>query len=93
MNKTFPNLLQESPLLLRTLHSQQFIEYIRNKEHIKAIEYAQNNLNNCQNEIIYTLNSKELYQETHIDVNLLLLLLLFIHYNIGFNGFNLLSRS
>jgi len=67
INKAMPTLLLDNPQLMKILHAQQFIEHIKNKDHVKAIEYAQNNLNNYQTESVYTLDSKGIIQELSID--------------------------
>ena len=70
INKLFPTLLKENTSLLKMLHVQQFIEYIKSKDHVKAIEYAQTHLNTFQNDMVTTINSKGQIQESIIDVTI-----------------------
>lgn len=67
INKVFPKLVQENEELLKILHSQQFIEYIREKDHQKAILFAQKCLTLYQQENIYCLDNKGIVQEVPID--------------------------
>ncbi len=64
-----PKLLEENPTILRMLHAQQFIEYIRSGDTIKAIEYASNNLNNSAEEYVYSLNPLGIPIQTPTEVN------------------------
>lgn len=64
----FPTLLEERKDLLKMLHAQQFIEYIKIKDYHKAIGYAQKYLASYQKENIYCLDNKGVAQEVPIDV-------------------------
>ena len=68
-----PKLLDENPTMTRMLQAQQFIEYIRSGETIKAIEYASNNLNSSEGEVVYSVSASGLPIQTPTEVNLLTL--------------------
>lgn len=64
-----PKLLEEVPTLTQMLHAQQFIEYIRSGDTIKAIEYASNNLSNLEGEYVYSLNALGIPIQTPVEVS------------------------
>ncbi len=65
-----PSLLEENPKINLMLHAQQYIEYIRSGDTLKAIEYAQNYLNQFDKETIYSLNAKGIPVQTSIEVTI-----------------------
>ena len=71
ITKLFPNLLQERRELLKMLHTQQFIEFIKAKDYQNAIVYAQKSLTQYQRENVYCLDDKNVAREVPIDVNCL----------------------
>lgn len=64
----FPTLFDESKELLKSLHAQQFIEYIKLKDFSKAISYAQKYLTIYQKETVYCLDDEFVAREVPIDV-------------------------
>lgn len=88
-----PSLLEESPKISLMLHAQQYIEYIRSGETLKAIEYAQNHLNKFDKETIYSLNAKGIPVQTSIEVTSHFLRSCLNSFsNIGLDRSNLLYR-
>jgi hypothetical protein len=75
LEQLFPNFVRDTPIVAKTLHVQQFIEFIRAKDIIAAIEYSQKFLTAYQKDNIYTLDSQGRIQEVPIDVRITLKLL------------------
>ena len=71
ITKLFPNILEERRELLKMLHTQQFIEFIKAKDYQNAITYAQKSLTQYQRESVYCLDDKNVAREVPIDVNCL----------------------
>jgi len=70
ISQLFPTLLNEATELLKILHVQQFIEYVKQNDFQKAITYSQKYLACYQKENIYCLNNKGVIQEVPIDVKI-----------------------
>lgn len=64
----FPGLLEEYDDVMKVLHIQQFIEYIKIKDQNKALQYAQKNLTKYQKSITYCLDEQGIPKEAPIDV-------------------------
>lgn len=73
ISQLFPTLLNEATELLKILHVQQFIEYVKQNDFQKAITYSQKYLACYQKENIYCLNNKGVIQEVPIDTVMALL--------------------
>ena len=63
-----PKLLEENPVVVLMLNAQQFVEYIRSGDTIKAIEYASNYLNSANGEQVYSLSASGVPLQTPIEV-------------------------
>jgi len=68
IDKLFKNFVEENKILGKTLAIQQFIEYIREKDVVKAIQHSQTKLTQFQNESVYSLSNKGIMKEVPIDV-------------------------
>ncbi len=92
IEQLFPAFLEERKELLKMIHVQQFIEYVKLNDFVNAINYSQKHLTLYQKEKVFCLDSKGAIKEASIDVSLLsyLVICLFL---IGGHSFGLLSRS
>lgn len=73
IDKLFKNFVEENKILGKTLAIQQFIEYIREKDVVKAIQHSQTKLTQFQNESVYSLSNKGIMKEVPIDTIMALL--------------------
>ena len=68
ISELFPTILEERKDLIKILHVQQFIEYVKQKDFQKAITYSQKYLAPYQKDSVYCLDSNSIIQEVPIDV-------------------------
>ena len=56
MNKNYSEMLQKYKMITLILHCQQFIEFIKEKQFIQGMEYAEIHLNNAHKQKIKALD-------------------------------------